>query len=294
MIKQIKKILHPLKRKVIYMYKSIKKIIFPPTIIKINNQFWGNKPLVSVIIPCFNYGQYINEAINSVLKQTFQNFEIIVVNDGSTDVNTIKVLSNIKHPQIKIINQSNKKLPAARNNGIKEAQGKYICCLDADDKLKPTYLEKCISKMEHENLDICYSYLKEFEEGNMLWQAGDFNIKILMKGNCVPVSAVYKKSVWENIGGYDEKFTSGYEDWEFWLRFAKTGALGGRIHEPLFLYRKHGKSMINFAKNQHDLIFQKIKTKNKDIYSNINMIKKIQKSQNVIYRVINRDINLYM
>ena len=128
-----------------------------------------NSPLVSIIIPCYNYGQYVEEAIDSVLNQTIKNIEIIVVDDGSTDPNTIKILKNLKKPKTKIIHQENQTQAIARNNGIKISKGKYICCLDADDKLEPTYLEECIIRMEMENLDVCSTWLREFEDSDGIW-----------------------------------------------------------------------------------------------------------------------------
>jgi len=106
-------------------------------------------PLLSVIVPCYNYGHYLNEALESLYEQTFQNFEIIIVNDGSTEEATLKILERLeKKPKLKILHQQNQGLSATRNNGIKTARGKYICCLDADDKLEPTYFEKALALLE--------------------------------------------------------------------------------------------------------------------------------------------------
>lgn len=102
-------------------------------------------PFVSVVIPCYNHRQFVAEAIQSILEQTLQDVEIIVVNDGSTDGETVHILNALERPKTRIIHLPlNVGLPAARNAGIREAQGKYVCCLDADDKLHPTYLEKAV------------------------------------------------------------------------------------------------------------------------------------------------------
>jgi glycosyltransferase involved in cell wall biosynthesis len=238
-----------------------------------------NKPLVSVIIPCFNYGQYLEEAIDSVLYQTFQDFEIIVVDDGSDDPHTIEILSNLKKPKTRILRQANQKLPAARNNGIKLAKGKYICCLDADDMLAPTYLEKCLGKMEKENLDICYTWIQEFGDSNNIWQTGDFDIETLIHQNCVEVSAVFKRSIWKKTGGYDEKMIQGYEDWNFWIAIAKAGGIGAKVDEPLFLYRKHGSSMIDAAGEIHETLYEQIKANHRKLYVNDKAISKIKQRQ---------------
>ena len=108
-----------------------------------------DQPFVSVVIPCYNHGQYVEEAVQSILRQTWQNFEIIVVNDGSNVQDTVEILRDFHMPKTRVLHLSqNVGLPAARNAGIREAKGKYVCCLDADDKLHPTYLEKAIVTME--------------------------------------------------------------------------------------------------------------------------------------------------
>ena len=208
----------------------------------------SDKPLVSVVIPCYNYGEYVEQAIDSVLNQTFQGFEIIVVDDGSDDVHTLDVLGRLDRPKTRLIRQPNQGVTRSRNNGIKQAQGKYICCLDADDLLHPTYLEKCLVRLETENLDICYSWLKEFEDGDYLYRSGEFELETLMHENTVIVSAVFKRRLWQQVGGLK---ATGYEDWEFWLSLAEAGARGARLEEPLFLYRKHGHSRINYLTERH-------------------------------------------
>jgi glycosyltransferase involved in cell wall biosynthesis len=116
----------------------------------------------SVIIPCYNYGRYLEEAVGSILNQTFQDFEIIIINDGSTD-NTISVaerlIAQYHDHQIRLINQENSGQPAiSRNRGINEAIGEYILCLDADDMILPTMLEKCLDILRQDkNAAIAYT-----------------------------------------------------------------------------------------------------------------------------------------
>ena len=113
--------------------------------------------LVSVIIPCFNQGCFINDAVKSVLNSSYQNIEIIIVNDGSTDFLTNEVLKGFNDERIKVINQTNQGVCAARNNGINEANGEFILPLDADDKIAPLYIEKAV-KVLHENPKIGIVY----------------------------------------------------------------------------------------------------------------------------------------
>lgn len=250
-----------------------------------------NKPLVSVIIPCFNYGRYLEEAIDSVLAQTCQDFEIIVVDDGSDDALTRKVLEGLTKPKTQVIRQSNQKLPSARNNGIELARGKYICCLDADDLLKPTYLEKCLIALETENLDICYSWVQEFGDRHAIGKPGNFDLATLIEHNCVAVAAVFKREAWERAGGYDPKMVDGYEDWNFWIAIAKNGVIGAQINEPLFLYRKHGNSMIDVAIEKHEALYKQIQANHKELFSDRKLVQKInRRRQN--YTVENGYANL--
>lgn len=262
------------------------------TIVEINQELWNrNTPLVSVIIPCYNYGQYLEQAIDSVLAQTYTNFEIIIVDDGSTDPDTIVLLNSLNKPKTKIVRTNNLKLPTARNNGIKESRGKYICCLDADDLLKPTYLEKCLFKLETENVDVCYTWVQEFGNSQAIIPTKEFDIDSLMYQNCLHVSAVFKRGIWEAVGGYNESMVDGYEDWDFWLAIAKVGGTGVKIDEPLFLYRKHGHSMISSALENHDALYKQVKNNHKTLYINKKAIKEIKRNRKK-YIVNNSFVNL--
>lgn len=252
-----------------------------------------NRPLASVVITNFNYGQYLHQAIDSVLAQTFQDFEIILVDDGSTDPYTKEVLSVLNKPKTQVIFQNNQGLPRTRNNGIKIAQGKYICCLDADDCLSPTYLEKCIYQLETRNLDVCFSWVQNFGDSNSVWENGPFLIDVLMKGNSVSVSAVFKKAVWEQVGGYKAAMTHYvYDDWEFWLTLAEQGAVGYCIPEPLLLYRKHSSSMSAGMKHRYDEIAQHIQSLHPNLYKSRSQVKKVRKIQRQRFTVTNPFCNL--
>lgn len=205
-------------------------------------------PLVSVVIPCYNYGSYLEDAVDSVKGQTYPNIEIIVVNDGSTDVYTNDVFKRLHG--VKKINQRNQGLPATRNNGIRYAKGKYICCLDADDKLAPTYLEECITKMEKEGLDLCGTYLKAFGDifANVKTASDKPTLDFIKKQNSFIVSSVFTKQIWKKIGGYDEKMKEGMEDWDFWIRLLIVTNKINTLSKFNLLYRRHGSSMIDNTK----------------------------------------------
>src|SRR5262245_21692055 len=137
----------------------------------------AHHPFISVIIPCYNHGKFLDEAIQSVLSQTVQDLEIIVVNDGSTNRESIDILNSLEQPKTRVIHlPQNMGLPAARNAGIREAPGKYICCLDADDKLQDTYLEKATAMMEsNSGISFVGSWTQVFGSESRVWYAKQFD-----------------------------------------------------------------------------------------------------------------------
>lgn len=210
-------------------------------------------PLAAVIIPCFNYGKYLPAAVESALNQTLGNTEVIVVNDGSTEPLTLSVLKEIeKDPRISVINQENRGLPAARNAGIRVTGARYITCLDADDLIDPTYLEKAVTVLEtRPDVGLAYSFAQLFGDVEEIWYTETLDPAKLLQYNHIPVVAVFRREAWEKVGGYDEDMRIGYEDWDFWLRLAREGYRGWLIPEPLFKHRRHGKTMTHRAQEKH-------------------------------------------
>ncbi len=265
--------------KSIWVLLSNKQLVF--------NRSWPkNRPLVSVVIASYNYGSYLRETIDSVLAQTFQDFEIIVIDDGSTDVHTKQVLTSLNTPKTRVIMQTNHGLPVTRNNGIRAARGKYICCLDSDDCLKPTYLEKCLYWLETKAFDVCFSWVQEFGDSHGVWETGPFSIDRLMSLNAVSASAVFKRSLWKKVGGYKKAMTTGYDDWEFWLTLAENGARGHCIPELLFLYRRHARAMSNDMQSRYDQIHAQIKEIHSRLYAGKTNLEKLRKQQDKNYFVL--------
>lgn len=204
----------------------------------------------SIIIPNYNYAKYVGEAIESALNQTVK-AEVIVVDDGSTD-NSLKV---IRQYPVKLIAQSNKGLPGARNAGIKEATGEWILPLDSDDKIDPTFLEKTIGKG-----DIVATGMQEFGENNRKYlPPSELTYKNFISHNNIYCCSLFRKKVWETVGGYDEKMTLGLEDWQFWLKSLYAGFGLSVVPEYLFFYRKHGHSMIDETLKRHKEAFSDLK-----------------------------------
>ena len=194
-------------------------------------------PLVSVIIPCYNLGQFIDEAVDSVLASSYQNIEIIVLNDGSSDEFTKQKLLNYNKPKTQVITTINQGVCAARNTAIQHSKGKYILPLDADDSISPTYIEKAVAILEQrDSIKIVYPEV-EFFGANQGWEIETFSIEKMLLTNLIVVSGVYRKHDFLQTSGYDIDFKEGFEDWDFWLNMLELGGEVYRIPEKLFYYR---------------------------------------------------------
>ena len=205
-------------------------------------------PKISIIIPCYNHGEYLREAIKSVEQCRDKDlYEIIILNDGSTDKNTIEVLQKLSEEGYNVINQVNQGLGAARNNAIKKAVGKYILPLDSDNKIRPEYIYESIKILDEQpDIAMVYGDSEYFGEKTGIRKTGDFNLQKIMIGNYIDACAVYRKSAWEALCGYDEKMpVMGMEDWDFWLNMSLTNYQFQYIPKVLFDYRVLKNSMLD-------------------------------------------------
>ncbi|GHU05550.1 glycosyl transferase [Alphaproteobacteria bacterium] len=182
------------------------------------------------------------EAIESVLNQTRQDFEIIVVNDGSTDEAGLDILRNRTFPKTTVLHQTNKGVSAARNAAIRAARGKYIIPLDADDKFAPDYLAKAAAILEeNQKVGIVYAKARYFGSRDDVWNLPPFSIEDFLFDNCIHASSMFRKSDWEQVGGYDESLHF-FEDFEFYLSLLELEPQVVAIPEILFFYRQHNDS----------------------------------------------------
>jgi len=203
---------------------------------------------VSVIIPAYNQGHYLEECIQSVLEQTYQDFEIIIVDDGSSD-NTREISTSFSDPRVHYIYQENRGLSGARNTGIKKAKGCYITYLDSDDLFLPKKLEVLINKFENEpDLGIIAGQAIVIDEqGEKLGEVFDTpppkdQLQFLM-GNPLHVGSVLLRSEWQTKVGYFDESLRSYEDWDMWLRLVRAGCEFGWVGQPVSLYRFHQAQM---------------------------------------------------
>ncbi len=204
-----------------------------------------NSKLVSIIIPAWNAEEYIKESLDSALNQTYQNIEVVVVNDGSTDGTENILKTYLGNPKFKYLKHENLGLAAARNTGIKNSSGEFVALLDSDDIFLPEKIEKQVRALEkNPEFDICYSDLLHFTDNNpreffhhrYQYFSGDLFSALLRRQFINPLTVFIKKSVFDKFGFFDEKLRRS-EDWDLWLRFARAGVKFYYLNEILAHYR---------------------------------------------------------
>jgi glycosyltransferase involved in cell wall biosynthesis len=219
--------------------KSIDANASQSPVIQSNNSS-GLMPMVSVVIPCFNDGQYLIEAIESV--ESFPDlriYEIILVDDGSTNSQTLTVYEQVEKKGHQVLRPGKIGKCQARNLGIRQAKAKYILALDADNKIKWTYLRKAIYAMEKDSrLGVVYGNAEFFGDKTGYNKTRAFDIRRMFFSNYIDTCAVFRKKVWEDVGGFDEEMPLQHrEDWDFWLGAFSKGWQFCYLDEPMFYYR---------------------------------------------------------
>lgn len=209
-------------------------------------------PLVSVIIPCYNQGIYLSDALDSILKQSFENWECIIVDDGSVDNTKNIAIQYCKRDQRFIyIYKENAGLSAARNTGVNNSQGEYILPLDSDDKIAPQYIELALQAFRSDdNIKIVYCRAELFGIKNGEWKLPEFSMERMLGRNCIFCSALYKRSDFNRAGGYKTSMKYGFEDWDFWLSILQQGGNVYQIDKVLFFYRIRKKSMLRLMNTE--------------------------------------------
>ncbi len=219
--------------------------------------------LVSIIIPCYNQGIYLDDSVNSALAQTHQNIEIIIINDGSTDSYTNELLKNYHKPKTKVITTKNNGLAEARNVGIRNASGIYILPLDADDKIAPEYCEKAVRVIESDpKVGIVHGETQNFGADTNIRKDPPYSLEAMLRRNIILCSSLYRREDWEKVGGYNKNMKYGGEDWDFWLSLIELGRKVYKIPEIMFYYRIRPGSMARSIDEQ------KFRALRKQVYLN--------------------------
>ena len=231
-------------------------------------KFKKNKELISVIVPCYNSGVLLKRCLNSLIKQTWLNVEIILVNDGTTDKKTLKIIDNYRNiSYFKIIDQSNRGLPSARNKGGWNAKGNYLFFLDSDDWIEPDTLEKMIFAIKNDP-QVAFIFSDIVLEGDVnKIVKKEYNFFEQLFLNQIPYSIFISKKIWTKYGGYNEDMKSGYEDWEFNIRLGANSQFGKRLAEPLFHYNVSNEGMLlSHTSKKHGKLWRYIILKNKKLF----------------------------
>lgn len=219
------------------------------------------KPLISVIIPAYNQGRFLGDAVRSVLNQTYASLEVIVVDDGSTD-DTADVARSFKDRRLCYVYQDNRGLSGARNTGIRQARGTYISYLDSDDLFLPRKLALLLRKIEEEPaLGFVAGQAVPINAegapvGEVFAKEPPQDPKDLLLNNPFHVGSVLVSMDWQRrVGFFDESLRS-YEDWDMWLRLALAGCEMGWVDEPVSLYRFHQEQMTRDGRQMTTATFQ--------------------------------------
>ena len=224
---------------------------------------------VSVIVPCYLKAQYLSQALDSVLCQTYNNWECIIVNDGSPDsTEEVALRYSAADSRIKYIVQENQGVSSARNNGIRQSNGEFVLALDADDWISPEYMEEAVSYLiQHPCVKLVYSRYERFNHhGSSEWVLPEYSYERFILGDSIIVcSAIYRRFDFDRIGGYDESM-QGYEDWDFWLRLLDKDDEVYRIDKMLFHYRSDSSIVSSQVAHDIRLYRQKLCEKHSDIY----------------------------
>lgn len=208
----------------------------------------SDAPSISVVVACHDETQeFVRECLQSLLDQSFRDWECILVDDGSHHETASSVLAEMQDPRFRLIrHETNRGLGAARNTGIREANASLIALLDADDRLNPRFLELTYRALsEQPDVDWVVVDWQCFGTTNDVWPFPmDDSVNCPAHFLFVGSGTLMRRSAWAAIGGYSEEFTlRGGEDWDFWLGVAERGLRPAYLPQPLYQYRTHPQAM---------------------------------------------------
>jgi glycosyltransferase involved in cell wall biosynthesis len=214
------------------------------------SQVQAPRPSVAVVVPVFNPGVLLVETVESIRRQT-QPCELILVDDGSTDADTLEVLASLDTVGVRVIRQKNSGPGSARNTGIRATRATYILPVDADDLIEPDYAEQAVDVLERRpDVGVVYCRADRFGDAQGTWELPPFDSASMAVDNIVFATAMFRRADWALVGGYDEALRRGGEDWDFWLSLIELGREVVQLPDILFHYRIHGEPR-NFQR--HDL-----------------------------------------
>ncbi len=207
---------------------------------------------VAVVVPCFNHGRFLVEAVRSALAQRDVRVECVVVDDGSTDETTQAVLDRLAGEGIRVIRQANGGLPAARNAGVRATDTAFFVPLDADDTLEPEFIARLQPRLSADSsLGYAYSQVRYFGASHGEWRCPPYDPLRLLVDNLSAATALVRRQAFDEVGGYSADLVHGFEDWDFWIALLAAGYHGVCVPEPLFNYRQHASGSMLTRTQQH-------------------------------------------
>lgn len=201
---------------------------------------------ISVVMPCYNTGPYLAEAVQSVLRQTRPAQELIIVNDGSTEAETLRLLHEYEQQGVRVLHTPNRGASAARNHGLLQAKHPYVLCFDSDDVLQPNFLAETAQRLDHmPEVGVVATQVEFFGKGVGLWKPLEYAPERMLWQNCIPSASLFRKQCWEEVGGY--KDLKACQDWEFWISVTvERGWKWTVVPQPLCRYRKRAGSISEY------------------------------------------------
>jgi glycosyltransferase involved in cell wall biosynthesis len=196
----------------------------------------GDRLACSVVVPCFNYGHCLAEAVASVQAQTRPVHEVIVVDDGSTDA-TPQIAASL--PAVRYVRQENAGVAAARNRGLDLVTGTHVVFLDADDILAPSFIEECANALAGSDAGYAYATAQRFGADDVTWEAQPFNLLALKRRNFIPVTALMDVAKLDDVRFDGASAIGAWHDWDLFVNLASRGVYGVPAPRAIFYYRKH-------------------------------------------------------
>lgn len=220
---------------------------------------------ITVVIPCFDYGRYLVEAVESALGQAGGPPRVIVVDDGSTDCDTLEVLASLPD-SVQVLRRPNGGPAAARNTGAAEADTPFVLMLDADDKLRPEALDRLRGPLDRDpSAGFSYGLMQYFGDWSGVVRFPDYDPYRLLYRSIISATSLIRREMYEDVGGFDPEIAR-YEDWDFYLGALEKGWTGRRVNEVVLLYRRHGASKLKSDRSSYRRGFAAIRRKRAGLY----------------------------
>jgi glycosyltransferase involved in cell wall biosynthesis len=220
---------------------------------------------ITAVIPCFNYGAFVAECVQSVLTQDGDDPRVIVVDDGSTDARTLAELDRLP-PQVELVCQANSGVAAARNTGLRQVQTRYALMLDADDQLATGALQILREVLDADPaVGFSYGLLRFVGAWEGIWRIPPYDPYALLYRHSIGSAALIRRKLFEDVGGFDPAL-KGYEDWEFWLHALECGWRGQRVGTVTTLYRRHQSTRHLGERPYYRRTFRQIRRKHPALY----------------------------